>query len=156
MFDASVPSQIEIPVIRLSVQPGMRDGALEVRQTFLPERTADEFPDSGNKEVKACDGRCRCRRGRGVVVQAHVEWLQRLRIVCHEYRRAEFLAGEVLLVLGLQAGAPLGRVFEWFDGMLFSKDRYGFGVGYSDERSIRHLPQSGYRVDVELDPRGAE
>lgn len=56
MLDAPIPPQIEVPVIRLLIQPCMRNSVLEMRQSFLSERTADEFPDPGNEEVEACDG----------------------------------------------------------------------------------------------------
>ena len=96
----------------------LRHAAIEVIETFFALRSADDFADAGRQHVHRRDGFA-------VVVQAHVERLDLLRIIHHDDGTADVFLGEIALVLGLQIVAPFDREVELLAGLFQDFDRIG-------------------------------
>ena len=79
---------------------------------------ADDLADSRRQHVHRGDGLA-------VVVAAHVERLDLLRIIRDDHRLPEELLGEVALVLALQIDAPVGGELEVLARFLQQLDRFG-------------------------------
>src|SRR4051794_38901164 len=69
-----VPPQVAIPAIRLRVQPRLRHALIEHVEPLLTLAAADDLADRGHQHVHG-------GHGLAVVVHAHVERLDVLRIV---------------------------------------------------------------------------
>ena len=79
--------------------------------TLLALAAADDLADARRQDVHRGDGL-------PVVVAAHVEGFDLVRIVGDDHRLLEKLFGEVALVLALQVDAPVGRELEVLAGFL--------------------------------------
>ena len=86
---------------------------------------ADYLADAHNKQVD-------CRNGLSVIVQAHIESLNLLGIICNENGALEDTLGQAALVLCLEVAAPIDFVVELVVVLLKLLD----GVGISDARKI--------------------
>jgi hypothetical protein len=88
-------------------------------EPLLALAAADDLADAGGEHVHGRDGPA-------VVVLAHVERLDVLRVVHDDDRPADVLLGEPALVLGLQVDAPLHRELELLLRLL--EEANGLGV----------------------------
>ena len=110
--------------------------AIEIVEPLLALRAADDLADAGRQDVHR-------RHGLPVVVHAHVERLDLLRVVHHDDGRLDVLLGQPALVLGLQVHAPAHGKLERLAALLERGDRIG----------VRHALEA--RRDERLDARDA-
>jgi hypothetical protein len=83
---------------------------------LLTLAAADDLADPWRQYVHRCDGPA-------IVVQPHVEGLDCLRVVHHDYRLFRVLLGQIALVLRLQVGAPVDGELELLVRPLENFDR---------------------------------
>src|SRR5699024_3920390 len=102
MLGAAVFAQVEVPGVVLLVESQLADAVEQHVVTLLTLAAADDLADARHQQV----GR---RNGLVVVVDAHVEGLDLLRVVGDKDRLLKELLGQVALVLGLQVAAPVYR-----------------------------------------------
>ena len=125
MLHAAEPAKVEVPAVLAHIKPQLLDALGQQVIALLALAAADDLADARHEQV----GR---RHRLAVVVQAHVEGLDVLRIVGHKHGLFVHLLGQIALVLGLQVDAPRHRVFELRVRLL--EDLHGLGVG--DARKI--------------------
>ena len=77
----SIPPQLDIPLIRLPINPRLLHRAHELRLPMLAQRTPCQLAESRNEEVETGYGFSACGGGG---VWEHVEWLERGRVVGDE------------------------------------------------------------------------
>ena len=87
-------------------------------EALLALAAADDLADARGEDVHRGDGL-------PVVVDAHVEGLDLLRVVHHHDGTADVHLGQVALVLGLEIASPLGGELELLAGLLEDLDRLG-------------------------------
>ena len=105
MLDAAVAAQVKIPVVVGGVQAQLLHAGLQHVEALLTLRAANQLTDAGNQHIGG-------GHGLAVLVLAHVECLDFLRVVGDEHGLLEDLLGQIALVLGLQVGAPLHFILE--------------------------------------------
>ena len=113
--------------------PTLRHARVEHVEPLLALAAADDLADARRQHVH--------RRDRlAVVVHAHVERLDVLRVVHDDHRLLRVLLGEIALVLGLQVDAPLHRELELLLRALEDRDR--LAVVHAHELGRRRCPAS--------------
>src|SRR5450759_3109781 len=98
----AVPAQIAIPPIRRGIQAGLHDPRIEHVEALLALAAADDLADAWGEHVHR-------RHSAFIVIQAHVERLDLLRVVDDHHRPFRVLLAEISLVLSLQRDAPRHR-----------------------------------------------
>ena len=106
-------AEIKIPPVILFFEAEFLDSCKKSVVTLFSLASADDFADTGNKEIHRSDGLV-------VLVHTHVESLDLFRIIDDENRFFDEFFGEVSLVFGLKIAAPVDRIFELF-ARLFEK-----------------------------------
>src|SRR5689334_18392440 len=89
----AVTAEIAVPRIHLRIEAELGDALVEDVEALLALRAADDLADAGREHVHRGDGAA-------IVVEAHVERLDLLRVVLHDHRAADVLLGEEALVFG--------------------------------------------------------
>ena len=84
-----------------------RHALAEFFEPLLALAAANDFPDAGHEQIHRGHG---LAVGRATVGLAHVERLDRTRIIVDRDRALEVFLGEITFVLGLKIGAPADRV----------------------------------------------
>ena len=133
MLCSAVAAKIAVPGIILGSESEAGDSLLELVESFLTLRTANELSDTGNEHIRRCNGLA-------VVVLTHIERLDVLRIIGNEYGLLEDLLGEVSFVLGLKVNAPLNGIIELHAALL--KEFDGIGIGDTSEIVVNEVLKS--------------
>ena len=94
MFCTAILAQIQIPPIIFLFQLEVLHPLLEDLQALLTLASADDLSDAGYQQVHSGDRFA-------IVIQAHIERLDLLRVIGHKYRLSKDLFCEVFFVLGL-------------------------------------------------------
>jgi hypothetical protein len=95
----------------LLVDAALGHALVQDLEPLLALAAADDLADPRRQYVH-------CRDGAIVVFQAHIEGLDRLRVVHHDDRFLCVFLGQVALMLGLQVDAPVDRELEFLVGAL--------------------------------------
>src|SRR5262249_16667171 len=115
---AAVAAQVAVPAHRLLVDADLVHAGVEHLEALFALAAADDLADAGREHVHRGDGPA-------VVVDAHIERLDVLRVVHHDHGLLGVLLGEIALVLGLQVDAPLRRKLELLLPALAHRNRPG-------------------------------
>ena len=107
----AVTAQVAVPPVILGIHAEIADALLEQLDALLALAAADDLADAGNEAVRRRDGLA-------VVVEAHIERLDLLRIVRDEHGALKDLLGQIPLVLGLEVDAPLDGIVELLSALL--------------------------------------
>ena len=111
MTAGAVAAQVAVPPVVLGIHAELADALFEQLDALLALAAADDLADARNEAVRRGDGLA-------VVVEAHIERLDLLRIVRDEHGALEDLLGEVTLMLSLKVDAPLDGVVELLAALL--------------------------------------
>src|SRR5215510_7306432 len=95
----AVATQVAIPAVVLLVYVMLVQSRIEHIESLFALTTPDDLADPRGEHIHRRDGL-------PVVVDAHVERLDGLRVVQHDYRLLRVLLGEITLVLGLKVDTP--------------------------------------------------
>ena len=139
MLGAAVDAEITIPPVVFLLETELFHTAVEEVETLFSLTAADEFADAGDQKVHRRDGLA-------VVIHAHIERLDVLRVVGEEDGALEMLLGEVSLVLGLEVASPVDGIVEFLAAVLQYLD--GLGVFDLFEFQVEHLIQAVQKVLV--------
>ena len=120
MRDAAVFAEVDIPVVGFRIEAVLGEILQQDVEPLLALAAADDLADAGDEHVHGGDGFV-------VVVEAHVERFDFLRVVENGHGRLEMLFREPALVLGLQVESVFDRVFEGLAAGLEQLDRRGVG-----------------------------
>ena len=123
----AVAAQVEIPPVRCRIEALLLHPFFEDVEAFLALAAADDFADTGDQHVHGSNRFA-------VVVDTHVERLQRARIVVQDDGVLEVLLGQESLMLRLQVDAPLDRILERLARL--EKNINRIGVGDTQERRL--------------------
>src|SRR5579872_1960840 len=102
----SKPARIEIPPHFLDRNMHVDHALFQPLESFLALGAADNLPDPGNEDVHGRDGL-------SIVVLAHIEGLDVLRITGHNDGLPEMAFDEVPLMLGLEIDSPFDLILEF-------------------------------------------
>jgi hypothetical protein len=93
-------------------------------ESFFPLGAADDLADAGNEDIHRGDGL-------SVIVLAHIEGFDLLRIAGNDHGFFKMLFHEVTFVFALQIDAPLDLVLEFLFLICrgLQQDVDGFGIG---------------------------
>ena len=133
MRHGAILAQLQIPPVVLGLHAQLLDARLQHVQPLLTLAAAAELAHAGHQQVG-------CGHGLAVLVGAHVECLDLLRIVGDEHRLAEVLLRQVALVLGLQVAAPVHGILELRAAVF--QNLHGLGVADTGEVRIAHGGQA--------------
>src|SRR4030095_11615618 len=97
--------QVAVPPVDLWIQVHVREPSIETVESLLALRAADDLTDTWRQDVH-------CSDGPPVVVHAHVERLDVLRVVHHDDGRLDVVLAQPALVLGLHVHAPVNGTLE--------------------------------------------
>ena len=139
----AVAAEIAVPAVVLRIQAELRHARVEDVQAFLALAAADDLADAGREHVHRRDRLAAVR----LAVLAHVERLDRARVVVDGDRALEVLLGEVALVLGLEVGAPRHGILPSLAAFL--EDRDGFRVAAALEGALEHEVEAREQVLVD-------
>ena len=132
MFDAAEAAQIEEPLIIFAVQALFLHQRKQHIHALLTLRAANQLTDARHQHI----GR---RHGFAVVVQAHIEAFNLLRVVGDEHGLFINLLGQIALMLGLQVHAPLHRILEF--GVILLQNFYCLGIADTRKVVAYHIVQ---------------
>src|SRR5205807_5772330 len=116
MRDRSVTAQVPVPAVMRDIDAELGHARVEHVEPLLALAATDDLADPGRENVHR-------RHGLTVVVHAHVEGFDRLRIVHHDDRLLHVLFRQITLVLGLEIDAPCYRKLEFLLRALENRDR---------------------------------
>ena len=128
MRRSAVFAKIQIPVVIGGVKSEFVHSGKKHVLAFLSLAAADEFAYAGNEKVRRRDGF-------PVVVKAHIESLDFLRIIGEENGFFINLLGKISLVFALKVATPENGIFEFVFNRL--EDLYRFGIRQS-HKVARH------------------
>ena len=141
----AVPAQIAIPPVDRRIESHLAHPRIQHIEALLALAASDDLAHAGREHIHR-------RHGAFVVVQAHVERLDLLRVVEDHHRAPGVHLAQIPLVLGLQGDAPLHGEFERTAGSL--QDLDGLRVLHSREARVDQALEPGDRLLV--DPIGEE
>ena len=116
MPGGTISAKIQIELIILFLQIQFLHPGKQLIIVVLPLASADDLADPRHQTVN-------CRYGPAVFILLHVERLDLLRIVRHEYRTLIYFLRQIPFMLGLQIRAPGNLVFEILIILLQDLDR---------------------------------
>jgi len=141
MLAAAVTAQVQIPLVAFLLHMQFVHALLEHIQTLFPLAAADQLADIRHQQV-------RCRDGLAVIVHAHVEGLDVLRVVGQEQRSLDDLLAQIALMLALEVHAPVDVIVLKL-GVRLLQDLNRFRILHAPEFAVAHMVQALQQVLVD-------
>ena len=127
----TVTAEVQIPGVILGVDPGSLHPRRQDIEPLLALAAADDLPDTGDQDIHG-------RHGPAIIIDPHIEGLDRGRIIGDDKRPPEDLFGQIAFMLRLQIDSPADLELKFFLRLQQAID--GLGVGDMGEFLLHHPP----------------